>query len=90
MKRIWVVATGNRQTRCRFLRRGHVMLFAEHLTELTSDELNAFLSQGPQDFRFALLLDLVPEWDKLGADAALLEALREVTSCEKFQLREFW
>lgn len=61
------------------IHRVRVMLAAGQLTELTPDEVNAFLRQVPQEFRFALLVDLVPEWGKLGADAALLEALREVT-----------
>jgi hypothetical protein len=61
------------------IHRVRVMLVAGQLSELTSAEVNAFLSQVPQEFRFALLVDLVPEWGNLGADAALLEALREVT-----------
>jgi MoxR-like ATPase len=61
------------------IHRVRVMLAAGQLTELTPDEVNAFLRHVPQEFRFALLVDLVPKWGELGADVALLEALREVT-----------
>ena len=33
----------------------------------------------PQDHRFALLVDLVPEWGAYGASEALFTSLREVT-----------
>ena len=43
------------------------------------EQVNRFLASVPLEFRFALLVDLVPEWGALGADQALLESLREVT-----------
>lgn len=42
-------------------------------------QINAFLLALPQDHRFALLIDRVRDWARLGADAALLQSLREVT-----------
>ena len=38
-----------------------------------------FLMALPRDHRFALLVDLVDEWGQLGAEAALLASLEEVT-----------
>ena len=41
--------------------------------------INKFLLRLPQEHRFALLLDLVKEWGKLGAEETLLESLKAVT-----------
>ena len=46
---------------------------------LTSHEVNRFLTKLNQEYRFALLVDLVPQWGELGANQSLLETLREVT-----------
>jgi hypothetical protein len=41
--------------------------------------INEFLSKLPNEFRFAVMIDLVDEWAELGASQAMLDALREVT-----------
>jgi hypothetical protein len=41
--------------------------------------VNQFLAALPNEFRFAVMIDLVDEWAALGASAAMLDALREVT-----------
>ena len=33
----------------------------------------------PQEYRFAVLLDLVQQWARLGASEAMFETLKEVT-----------
>lgn len=43
------------------------------------DKVNRFLLAVPEEFRFALLLDHVKQWDELGASPAMSAALREVT-----------
>jgi hypothetical protein len=43
------------------------------------EKINAFLAALPSEFRFAVLVDLVPQWAELGAAPAMFEALREVT-----------
>ncbi len=43
------------------------------------DKVNRFLLAVPEEFRFALLLDQVRQWDDLGASPAMSAALREVT-----------
>jgi hypothetical protein len=43
------------------------------------DRVDAFLAALPMEFRFALLVDLVEEWGRLGASDAMLAALKEVT-----------
>lgn len=42
-------------------------------------QVDAFLNAIPNEFRFALLVDLVPQWSILGAAPAMFETLREVT-----------
>jgi hypothetical protein len=42
-------------------------------------QVNALLAAMPQEYRFAVLLDLVPQWDEHGASAAMLDTLKEVT-----------
>ena len=46
---------------------------------VTETQVNQFLSAISQEYRFALLVDLVPQWGKLGANSSLLQTLREVT-----------
>jgi hypothetical protein len=41
--------------------------------------VNALLTALPQEFRFAVLLDLVTQWAELGASEAMLDTLKEVT-----------
>ena len=43
------------------------------------EKVNRFLMSVPEEFRFALLLDQVPQWAELGASDAMIHALREVT-----------
>ena len=38
-----------------------------------------FLAALPDEFRFAVLVDLVPQWAELGAEQAMFDALKEVT-----------
>ena len=40
--------------------------------------VNALLAGLPQEFRFAVLLNLVPQWAELGASETMLETLKEV------------
>jgi hypothetical protein len=44
-----------------------------------SQQVNALLAALPQEFRFAALLDLVPQWADYGASPAMLDTLKEVT-----------
>jgi len=46
---------------------------------VSAADIDRFLRALPQDHRFALLVGLVREWGRLGADSVLLESLREVT-----------
>jgi hypothetical protein len=41
--------------------------------------VNALLAALPQEFRFAVLLDLVPRWADYGASDVMLDTLKEVT-----------
>ena len=50
------------------------------LTGIPEPTINQFLMRVPAEHRFALLVDLVPEWGDLGGGEALIETLREVTS----------
>jgi hypothetical protein len=43
------------------------------------ERVDAFLAALPMEFRFALLIDLVEAWGRLGASDAMFEALKEVT-----------
>jgi hypothetical protein len=49
------------------------------LPPTTPERVDAFLKSLPLEFRFALLVDLVDEWAKLGASESMLTALKEVT-----------
>jgi hypothetical protein len=46
---------------------------------LPPQQINDFLRSVSQEFRFALLVDLVPQWGELGTDELLMEELKEVT-----------
>jgi hypothetical protein len=52
---------------------------ANELPPTPPDQVNGFLAKLPDEFRFAVLLDLVPQWSALGADQAMFDALKEVT-----------
>lgn len=47
--------------------------------DIPADNVNAFLSAVGEEYRFALLLDLVPLWAELGATETMLNTLKTVT-----------
>lgn len=49
------------------------------LDGISPEQINDFLLRLPQEHRFALLVDLVPQWGTLGATDALFASLQEVT-----------
>jgi hypothetical protein len=49
------------------------------LPPTTPEQVNTFLAALPDEFRFAVLIDLVPQWGALGAEQAMFDALKEVT-----------
>lgn len=49
------------------------------LADVTPEQVNRFLLGIPEEHRFALLVDMVPEWGALGASPALFETLKSVT-----------
>jgi hypothetical protein len=54
-------------------------LLSEAADEALPARVNALLTALPQEHRFAVLLDLVPQWAELGASDAMLDTLMEVT-----------
>ena len=42
-------------------------------------QVNALLGSMGQEYRFAVLLDLVAQWDELGASETMLDTLKEVS-----------
>jgi hypothetical protein len=61
------------------IHRVRTLLATGSLTGYSANQINSFLRGISQEFRFALLVDLVPEWGMLGADDVLLQSLKEVT-----------
>jgi len=51
----------------------------QELPPARPDQVNALLAALPMEFRFALLVDLVDEWARLGASESMFEAFKEVT-----------
>lgn len=51
----------------------------QELNGYAPETLNAFLMGLPQEHRFALLVDMVEPWGRLGASQALFDTLKEVT-----------
>lgn len=49
------------------------------MRDVPAEVVSRFLMALPQEHRFVLLVDLVPEWAALGAEPALIEALEETT-----------
>jgi AAA domain (dynein-related subfamily) len=49
------------------------------LKDMPADKVNAFLKAVSDEYRFALLLDLVPPWANLGASELMLATLKSVT-----------
>lgn len=46
---------------------------------VTPDQINRFLLGLPREHRFALLVDMVPVWSRLGGDGAMLQSLVDLT-----------
>jgi hypothetical protein len=55
------------------------LIASGELPPTTPERVNAFLATLPDEFRFAVLIDLVPQWASLGAEQAMFDALKEVT-----------
>ena len=55
------------------------LLEQNELTGFSSDDINLFLMELPEEHRFALLAGNVRRWGELGADEAILTSLKEVT-----------
>lgn len=55
----------------------------DELPAIAPEKVNQFLAALPNEFRFAVMVDLVDQWYALGASAAMLEALREVTGLDE-------
>jgi hypothetical protein len=51
----------------------------DELPDIWPEKVNQFLASLPNEFRFAVMVDLVEQWSRLGASQAMLDALREVT-----------
>ncbi|HEV3439315.1 MAG TPA: AAA family ATPase [Gemmata sp.] len=49
------------------------------LSDLPTEQVNAFLTAISEEYRFALLLDLVEKWADIGASQVMLATLKEVT-----------
>lgn len=50
--------------------------------DMKPEGINAFLKALPEEFRFALLIDLVDLWGRLGAEQSMFETLKQVTGLE--------
>lgn len=50
----------------------------ESLSHFSAGAINRFLLALPQEHRFALFVDRIEDWGRLGANEALLESLRQV------------
>lgn len=61
------------------LQRIRHLVATRQLNNTTPTTINRFLNSIKQEYRFALMIDLVPHWGSLGANESLREALREVT-----------
>ncbi|MBW3542169.1 MAG: AAA family ATPase [Planctomycetes bacterium] len=51
----------------------------DELPPIPPEKVNHFLAALPDEFRFAVLVDLVDPWARLGASEAMFAALKEVT-----------
>ena len=49
------------------------------LPPIPAYKVSTFLAALPNEFRFAVLIDLVDRWSELGADESMFKALKEVT-----------
>jgi hypothetical protein len=51
----------------------------DELTGVTAEQVNRFLTEVGEEYRFTLLLDLVDRWAGLGASEVMLATLKDVT-----------
>jgi hypothetical protein len=69
-----------RETACWFIiNRLRTLIQRNELAPLPKEQVNHFLESLPNEFRFAVMVDLVDQWAELGASEAMLRALKEVT-----------
>lgn len=61
------------------INRIRMLVQRNEMPPVSQDEVQRFLEGLPNEFRFALLVDLVDEWARLGATKAMFDALTEVT-----------
>jgi len=61
------------------LSRIRTMVARGELKEIPETVIERFLDAIPRDHLFALFVNLVPEWGKLGAEEVMLDVLQEVT-----------
>jgi hypothetical protein len=61
------------------INRIRLLVQRNELPSLEPELVQKFLEALPNEFRFALLVDLVEPWSKLGASRAMFDALAEVT-----------
>ena len=61
------------------INRIRVLVQRHELPAVGPEAVQKFLEQIPTEFRFALLVDLVYEWSRLGATKAMFDSLAEVT-----------
>ena len=67
-------------TACWFLlSRIRAMVQANELNDVSPEQMNSFLTALPEEHRFALLVDMVETWAKLGATQAMFDSLKQVT-----------
>ncbi len=56
---------------------------SDNLEDIDATQINNFLKALPDEFRFALLVDLIEVWGRLGADPSMFEALKQVTGLDQ-------
>ena len=61
------------------INRIRMLITRNEFPQVSKDIVQRFLEGVPNEFRFALLVDLVDEWERLGATQAMFDALKEVT-----------
>lgn len=68
------------KTACWFLvNRFRAFADAGKLEGVAPNKINSFLHRLPEELRFALLVDMVPTWARLGATETMFESLQQVT-----------
>lgn len=53
------------------------------LDDMSGEDINNFLRALPDEFRFALMIDMVETWARLGAEQAMFDSMIEVTGIEQ-------